>query len=400
MPGAYEPLTDALLDPATYAGDLHAALDDLRARGPLSWNSAKGFWAVTTHAEVSEVSADPARFCSKRGILIDEIGVAYDSPPTMMHADPPEHTRYRKLVRPGFTNSVVRGLEPLVRERTARLLDRMAAAAADGSVVDVTAALAVPLPIQLITTLLGLPEADEERIFRWSEAAIPGATDLSVEERDQHLSEMAVELLTLAAARRTEPRDDVVSMLAGYEEDGEALTSDELGMFLIQLLVAGNETTRNAISGGLVALAEHPHELERLGADPSVVPSAVEEVLRWTTPVTSFLRTAVEDTVLAGTEVAAGDPLLLLYASANRDPAEFGATAGTFDVGRTPNHHVALGHGPHFCLGAALARLELSVVLEGVAERWSRLEVAGPVVRSGSSVIAGIRSAPMRLEAR
>jgi cytochrome P450 len=400
VPGPHEPLTDALLDPDTYAGDLHGALAGLRAGAPLGWNATRGFWAVSRHADVSEASSDPTRFCSKRGILVDEIGVTYDTPPTMMHADPPEHTRYRKLVRPGFTNTVVRGLEPLVRERTARLLDELEAAAAGGQAVDVTAALAVPLPIQLIATLVGLPEEDEARLFRWSEAAIPGAADLTQEERDEAMTEMAVELLGLAAARRQAPRDDVVSMLAGYEEDGETLTDDELGMFLIQLLVAGNETTRNAISGGLVALAEHPGQLERLAADPGLVPTAVEEVLRWTTPVTSFLRTAVDDTELGGVAIAAGDPLLLLYASANRDEAEFGATASTFDVGRTPNHHVALGHGPHFCLGAALARLELSVVLEGVAERWTALQVAGPVGRSGSSVIAGITSAPLVLEPR
>jgi cytochrome P450 len=400
VPGTHEPLTDALLEPGTYAGDLHAVLDELRATTPLAWNGTAGFWAVTRHADVSEASADPARFCSKHGILVDEIGVSYDSPPTMMHADPPEHTRYRKLARPGFTNTVVRGLEPLVRERTTRLLDALAAAADGGATVDVTALLAVPLPIQLIASLLGLPEGDEARLFAWSEAAIPGATDISAEERDAQLTEMAIELLGLAAARRAEPRDDVVSMLACYEEDGETLTDDELGMFLIQLLVAGNETTRNSISGALVALADHPDQLDRLAGDASLVPSAVEEVLRWTTPVTSFLRTAVDDTELGGVPIAGGDPLLLLYASANRDESEFGPTAGTFDVGRSPNHHVALGHGPHFCLGAALARLELTVVLEGVVERWRRLTVAGPVVRSGSSVIAGIKSAPLILEAR
>jgi cytochrome P450 len=400
VPGTHEPRTDALLDPATYAGDLHAALARLRAEAPLAWNATKGFWAVSRHADVSEVSSDPSRFCSGQGILVDEIGVTYDSPPTMMHADPPQHTRYRKLARPGFTNAVVRGLEPMVRERTGLLLDALATAAQGGAVVDVTARLAVPLPIQLIASLLGLPEGDEERLFRWSEAAIPGATDWPEEERVGLLGEMTVELLGLAAQRRVEPRDDVVSMLAGYEEDGESLTDDELGMFLIQLLVAGNETTRNSISGALVALAEHPDQLERLAADPSLLPTAVEEVLRWTTPVTSFLRTAVADTTLAGTAIAAGDPLLLLYASANRDEAEYGPTADTFDVGRTPNHHVALGHGPHFCLGAALARLELTVVLEGVVARWRRLEVAGPIVRSGSSIIAGIRAAPLRLEPR
>jgi len=400
VPGAHEPLTDALLDPGTYAGDLHQALAALRAEAPLAWNATAGFWSVARHADVSEASSDPGRFCSSKGILVEEIGVTYDSPPTMMHADPPEHSRYRKLVRPGFTNTVVRDLEVMVRERTTRLLDALAVKAADGAVVDVTAELAVPLPIQLIASLLGLPEGDEERLFRWSEAAIPGATDLSDEERMTLLTEMTVDLLTLASARRAEPRDDVVSMLAAYAEDGETLTADELGMFLVQLLVAGNETTRNSISGALVALAEHPEQLDRLAADPGLLPNAVEEVLRWTTPVTSFLRTAVADTELSGVAIAAGDPMLLLYASANRDEAEFGPTAGTFDLGRTPNHHVALGHGPHFCLGAALARLELSVVLEGVAERWQRLTVAGPVVRSGSSVISGIKAAPLTLEPR
>ncbi len=400
MPGPHEPLTDALLDPATYRGDLHAVLDRLRSEAPLAWNDTTGFWAVTRHADVSEASCDPARFCSAQGILLDEIGVTYDSPPTMMHSDPPEHTRYRKLVRLGFTHAVVRQLEALVRQRTGEALDVLEAKGADGAVVDVTAELAVPLPIQLIAQLLGLPPGDEERLFRWSEAAIPGATEWSEDERAALLGEMTVELLALAAARRQDPRDDVVSMLATYEEDGEALTDDELGMFLIQLLVAGNETTRNAISGGLVALAEHPDQLDRLAADPSLLPTAVEEVLRWTTPVTSFLRTAVADTTLGGTAIAAGDPLLLIYAAANRDEAEFGPTASRFDVGRTPNHHMALGHGPHFCLGAALARLELSVVLEGVTQRWRRLAVAGPVVHSGSSVISGIRSAPLVLEAR
>jgi cytochrome P450 len=400
MPGSHEPLTDALLDPATYESDVHAVLDRLRAEAPLAWNGTKGFWAVTRHADVSEASSDPSRFCSSKGILLDEIGVTYDSPPTMMHSDPPEHTRYRKLVRPGFSNAVVRQLEVLVRERTDAALEALATKAADGTAVDVTVELAVPLPIQLIAQLLGLPPGDEERLFRWSEAAIPGATDWPEEERNALLGEMTVELLGLAAARRQDPRDDVVSMLATYEEDGESLTDDELGMFLIQLLVAGNETTRNAISGALVALAEHPEQLDRLAADASLLPTAVEEVLRWTTPVTSFMRTAVTDTELGGTAITAGDPLLLVYAAANRDEVEFGPTARTFDVGRTPNHHVALGHGPHFCLGAALARLELSVVLEGVARRWRRLEVAGPVVHSGSAVISGIRSAPLALVPR
>jgi cytochrome P450 len=399
VPGVHDPRTDRLLDPATYAGDLHGALRELRNDAPVAWNATSGFWAIAAHADVAAASSDPTRFCSKQGILVEEIGTTYETAPTMMHTDPPEHTRYRKLVRPGFTQTVVRDLEGLVRERTGRLLDDLAVGSADGDPVDVVEQLAVPLPIQLIATLLGLPPGDEQRLFRWSEAAIPGATDWPEDERMAQLTEMTIELLTLAAARRDDPRDDVVSMLAAYEEDGERLSNDELGMFLIQLLVAGNETTRHSISGTFAAFADHPDQLERLAADRSLVPSAVEEVLRWTTPVTSFLRTAVGDTELSGVAIVAGDPVLLLYASANRDEAEFGPTAGTFDVGRTPNHHLALGFGPHFCLGAALARLELTAVIDGILDRWDHVELAGPVERSGSSVISGIRHAPVRLRA-
>jgi cytochrome P450 len=189
-------------------------------------------------------------------------------------------------------------------------------------------------------------------------------------------------------------------MLAEVEVDGERLSDDELGMFLIQLLVAGNETTRHAISGGIVALAANPEQWSRLARDRGLVATAVEEILRWTSPVTSFMRTATVDAQLGGTAVAADDPLLLLYASADRDEAAFGPTAGTFDVGRTPNHHLAFGFGPHFCLGAALARLELAVILEGLLDRFTalRLPAGAHVERSGSSVIGGIRRAETVLD--
>jgi cytochrome P450 len=399
VPGDHDPRTDELLEPATYAGDLHAVLTVLREEAPVAWNSTAGFWAVSRHADVVAVSTDPARFCSSRGILVEEIGRTYDSPPTMMHTDPPEHTRYRSLVRPGFTPSVTRGLEPLVRERARALLDALVDHAHQGP-VDVVAGLAVPFPIQVIATLLGLPEGEEDRLFAWSEAAVPGASELDDDERMGLLGEMTVELLALAADRRTEPRDDVTSMLAAVHDDGDALSDDELGMFLIQLLVAGNETTRNALSGGLVALAEHPEQWDRLRADRSLVAGAVEEILRWTTPVTSFLRTATVDTELSGTAITAGDPVLLLYASANRDPRELGPDADRFDIARSPNHHLAFGFGTHFCLGAALARLELAVVLEELLDRVAALAPAGEVERSGSSIINGIRHAPLALTPR
>ena len=398
VPGLHDPRTDALLDTATYAdaSAAHGVYSDLRSAPGLAWNDTAGFWAVARHADVLAVSADPARFCSSRGILVEEIGRTYDSPPTMMHTDPPAHTRYRSLVFPGFRPRAVRDLEPAVLALAAELLDALPA----GEPVDVVTDLAVPFPIRVIVAMLGLDRADEDRVWRWSEAAIPGATDWSEDERMTLLGEMTVELLGLAADRRSAPRDDVVSMLAGVEVDGERLSADELGMFLVQLLVAGNETTRHAVSGGVVALAADRAQWDRLVADRALVPTAVEEVLRWTSPVTSFLRAATVDSEVAGTPVRAGDPLLLLYASANRDEAAFGPTASRFDVGRTPNHHVAFGFGPHFCLGAALARLEIAVVLEGLLDRFTGLSIPeGAVIeRSGSSVIGGIRRAEVVLD--
>ena len=391
MPGVHEPLTDALLAPETYAGDPHEVFSALRAQQPVAWNATAGFWAVTRHADVVAISSDPGTFCSGRGILVQEIGTTYDSPPTMMHTDPPAHTRYRSLVQPGFKPSVVRGLETMVRSRTAALVD----AFVDGTVVDVVPLLAEPLPLQVICAILGLPDDHYDKLLEWSYAAIPGAVDLTDDERMASLGEMTVELLALASARRADPADDLTSVLANVAVDGEQLRDDELGMFLIQLLVAGTETTRNALSGGLAELAALPAQWARLRGDRALVTTAVEEILRWTTPVISFMRTATHDVRVGDVDVASGDPLLLLYASANRDELEFGATASAFDVGREPNHHVAFGFGTHFCLGAALARLELRAVLDALLDRYATVELAGDVVRTGSSVIAGVTSAPL-----
>ena len=393
MPGDHVALTDALLEPATYSGDPHGVVAELRASHPMAWNATKGFWAVSRHADVLAASTDPATFCSSKGILVQEIGSSYDSPPTMMHTDPPAHTRYRGLVQPAFKPSVVRDLEAMVRERTGVLIDALVA----GEPVDIVDAVAAPLPLQVINAILGLPDSDYDKLLAWSTAAIPGADDLTDDERMVVLTEMTVELLGLAASRRANPKDDLTSLLATVVVDGEQLRDDELGMFLIQLLVAGNETSRNALSGGLVALAENPEEWNRLRGDRSLVTRAVEEMLRWTTPVISFMRTATRDCTLGGADVSAGDPLLLLYASADRDEAAFGPTADQFDVGRDPNHHVAFGFGPHFCLGAALARLELRAVLEALLDRFERIERAGAVQRTGSAVIAGVVHAPLVL---
>jgi cholest-4-en-3-one 26-monooxygenase len=387
----HEPLTDPLVDDQFYAGDPFPQYARLRGDAPVAWNATKGFWAISRWDEVMAVSTDPKTFCSGRGILVMEIGASYDTPPTMMHTDPPEHTVYRKLVQPGFAPGRMRALEGDVRRRAKLLVDEIE----PGRPVDFVETVSVPFPLYIISALLGMPDEDWRRFFEWSEAVIPGATDWSEEKRATLRAEMHDTLLAATVARRADPRDDLISVLAQVEIEERRLTDAELTMFLVQLLVAGNETTRNLISGGVLALAERPEAWERLRGDRSLVPPAVEEMLRWTSPVVSFMRTATRDIELAGRAIGEGDPVLMLYASANRDELQFGPTADRFDIGRNPNQHVAFGFGTHFCIGATLARIEARVLLEELLDRFETVELAGDVDRSHSSVIAGVKRAPL-----
>jgi cytochrome P450 len=315
-----------------------------------------------------------------------------------MHTDPPDHTRYRALVAPAFRPSVLRGLEAAVRDRVRALLD---AIPPDGP-FDAVEALAAPLPLQVICLLLGVPEDDWPRFLRWSEAIVPGAApELTDEERNALRIECGTYLVGVAHERRVAPREDVISQLAGVELEGDRLTDVELVMFLIQLLVAGNETTRHAISGGLLALAEHPAQWADLRARPGdLLPTAVEEILRWTSPVVYFLRTATRPVALGGAHVAAGDRVMLLYGAANRDPAAFGPDADRFAIARRPSAaSLTFGFGPHFCLGAALARMEIRLVLEEAARRHARIERAGEPAYNGSSVVSGLRHCMLAFQA-
>jgi cytochrome P450 len=386
-----EALAAGLTDPSLYAGDPFPLYARLRAEAPVAWNAEHGFWALTTHPEVQHAGVDPQTFCSRQGILVQEIGVEHATPPTMMHTDPPAHTRYRRLVQPGFKSTVVRDLEAAVRDHARALVD----AIEPGVPVDLLPSLSVPFPLQVICHLLGVDGDEWPRFYEWSEAVIPGAVDWPQEKIAALQLEMWQFLVGTAKARRAAPRDDVISAIATAAVDGDELSDDELAMFLVQLLVAGNETTRNLLSGGLLALADEPAQWARLRDDRDAVATAVEELLRWTTPVISFLRTATRDTELRGQPIAAGEPVLLVYASANRDEEVFGPTAGRLDVGRDPNPHLSFGFGPHFCLGAALARLEGRVVLEELLDRFSAIDPAGLVERAPSPVIAGIRKAPV-----
>jgi cytochrome P450 len=394
----HEPLTEQLADEAFPHDDPFPLYAALRAAGPLVWNATGGYWVAARHAEVTAVGADATRFCSGRGILTFEIGVDYPSPPTMMHTDPPAHTRYRSLVQPAFGRRVVRALEPTIRAAATRLVTQVRT----DEPIDIVADLAAILPVQVIGMILGIPEAEWDRVWAWSEASIPGTETWSDAERRNALrAEMTAELAGLVASARVNPRNDVISQLVHEDLDGDRLSDDELAMFLNQLLVAGNETTRNAISGGLVAFSEHPEQWPRLVDDRALVDTATDEMLRWTTPVIAFMRTATVDATVGGTAVAAGDPILMLYASANRDELEFGPDADTFRIDRSPNHHVAFGFGPHFCLGAALARLEIAATLDALADAGvTRIERAGDVQRSRSTIIAGVTHAPLTLHTK
>jgi cytochrome P450 len=399
-------VTDAsrLTDPSLYqGGDPFALYAQLRSDSPVTWvqptDDHGGFWAVSTHPEVASMGADPERFCSSRGILIDEIGTHYDTPPTMMHTDPPQHTRYRRLVQPGFKPSMVRTMEAGVLAKAQALIETLPV----GQAVDIVGALSIPYPLQVICELLGVDGEQWPRFYEWSEAVIPGESERSEEERGRLQLEMWEYLVGMANARRAAPADDVVSALATVGADAsdpsEQLSEAELAMFLIQLLVAGNETTRNLLSGGLVALAERPDQWARLRDDRSLLPTAVEELLRWTTPVISFMRTSTQPVEVRGQAIAEGDPVLLLYASANRDETVFGPDADTLRIDRSPNPHVSFGFGPHFCLGAALARLEAKAVLGELLDRFETVTLSGPaaeaIEHTASPVIAGVRKAEL-----
>ena len=354
----------ALDDPAFWAGDAEPALARLRAETPVHWYEPGKFWALTRHADVLAVSKDPASFCSSQGVLMadrDRTVVAADS---ILYVDPPTHARYRKLVSAGFTSRRVAALEEQVRRLAREVLE----AIDPTDEVDLVDAVAAPLPLLVIADLLGVTASDRDQFRIWSDAVMEAASQITDEN-----ALLALELMdyfTKALAERANaPRDDLLSVLVNAEVDGDRLALGEQIGFCMSLLVAGNETTRSAISGGLVALAEHPDQRSRLAGDPALLPIAVEEVLRWVTPISAMARTATADTVIGDEKVSAGDYVVMVYLSANRDEAVFGADAAAFDITRVSNPHLTFGIGEHFCLGASLARLETRVLLEELLSR-------------------------------
>jgi cytochrome P450 len=392
--GAADPIDPR--DAAFFAReDYYDVLAWLRAEDPVHACSP-GFWVVSRYEDIRDLSRDPAHFCSGRGALVNDPIRSGGTPmraPSILHMDPPEHAAFRKLVNRQFTPRALSVLEESIRKSACRLLD---AVDAHGP-IDFVGELAAPFPLVVIAELLGIEEADREDFRRWSDAAIE-SPDLPPEDTMAALGELSGFITEHIGVKRERPGSDLVSLLVESEVDGQPLSKEELFMFLLTLLVAGNETTRTLLSGSAIVLAEHPDQRAWLARDPASLPGAVEECLRWVTPVHAFCRTATEDAVIAGTHVHAGDYLCMLYASANRDERVFGPDAAVFDVRRrTVPVHLAFGFGEHVCLGASLARIEARIFNEELLARFPSYQLAGPVERVLSTTVAGVRSLPVVL---
>ncbi|MFA5883437.1 MAG: cytochrome P450 [Acidimicrobiia bacterium] len=390
------------LDPTTtdFYGrpDYPSVLTALRDEAPVH-RVADGLVTVARYEDIREVSREPGRFCSGRGAMVHDpirTGTFRSDSPSILFVDPPDHAQHRGLVNRKFTPRAVSGMEARVREIATTVFDRLPAGAEPIDVVD---HLTAPFPLMVIAELLGIPDGDRGDFRRWSDATIE-STDRPPEDTMAAIMEMHAFLAAHVEQKVRNPGDDLVSVLAHGEVQGRRLGPDEIFTWLLTLLVAGNETTRTLLSGGMVALAEHPDQRAALAANPAGIPAAVEECLRWVTPIQTFCRTVVADTTVGGVPVQADDYLIMLYASGNRDERAFGPTAGAFDVTRPVNPaHLAFGFGEHLCLGAALARLEARVFLEELLARFPEYELAGEPERVPSTLVAGIHVLPVVLAA-
>lgn len=392
----------------------HDRLAAVMATPGLVWHpyESNGFWAVARHADVKEVSKAPEVFSSGLGHtnLWDLDDDALEARRSIIDTDAPDHTRLRRLVSKAFTPRSIRNWEDVTRTIAAGLLDDFIAQGGG----DWVAAVAAPLPIRVILSILGVPVEDADYLVELSNYLVEGTGDRPSLPDDAFGNTTPVRLLPFAspashalyeyaerigADRRANPRDDIVSQLVQAEEDGDRLSHDEYRNFFHVLVFAGNETTRTALTHGAMAFARFPDQWERVLADPGLLDQAVEEVLRWATPVLHMRRTAAVDTTLAGTAIAAGDKVVMWYCAANRDPAVFD-DPHTFDVGRVDNPHFAFGGGgPHFCLGAFLARMEIKVLLDEMRKRTVALEQLGPELRAPSNFVHGVLEVEMGIRA-
>ncbi|UGT62522.1 cytochrome P450 [Nocardia asteroides] len=400
-----------LAEPAAYTDEprLHAALSGLRARTPVSYVDVPGykpFWAVTKHADVLAVERNGALFSNwPRPVLMsaesDEQQAAVGIR-TLIHMDDPQHRVVRAVAADWFAPKAMRAMELRITELAKRYVDRMRDA---GGECDFVQEVAVNYPLFVIMSLLGVPESDFPRMLKLTQELL-GSDDeeyqrsaVSQEEKIGALLDMFAYFTEITGARRATPTEDLASTIANARVDGEPLSEIDTVSYYAIIATAGHDTTSGTISGGLRALAENPGQLARLRADMSLLPQATEEMIRWVTPVKAFMRTATADTTLRGVPIAEGDSLLLSYISANRDEEAFDDPF-RFDIGREPNKHVAFGFGVHFCLGAALARLEVNRFFAELIPRLTSVELAGEPELTATTFVGGLKHLPIRYTLR
>ena len=376
-----------LLDRAWYAGDPEPGYAWLREHRPVYHDPHTGLWGLARHRDVVWAETHPDLFSSALGSRPGR-----EPQPSMIDCDDPRHLRHRRLVNKGFTPRRVADHEAHLREVVTELIDAVEPLGGCDLVRD----LAAPLPMRMIAELLGVPPSDGPMLQEWSDQLISGADDPRYRTDAVMLAALGFAGYAdgIIAERRESPQDDLLSLLVTA---ADSLSHEELIGESMLLLVGGNETTRNAITGGMEALLRDPAQHARLVADPSLIPSAAEEFLRWVSPIINMARTTTRDVAVGDVVIPEGDQVLLMYASANRDPAVFDRP-DRFDITRDPNPHVSFGFGTHFCLGASLARLEIRVMLEELTRRLPRLALADPaatVARTPSSFIRGIPSLPV-----
>jgi cytochrome P450 len=408
-----------LMDPAAYGRDgyPHGLWERLRRESAVHWCEIPDlapFWAITKHAHICEISKQPDKFLSGPGIIparremLERIARgeknAFDSMQTIITMDGPKHRAYRKVASPWFTPHAVRRLDEVVETSARRLVDRLYDAQSGGEGrCDFVTEIAVKHPLRILCSILGVPEADEEPILRLTQQLFAGEDPefkRSEADRQEAFKNLGLEFVQyfgkIIADRRAKPSDDLASLLANAQVNGAPMGPIEtLGYYLI-VFTAGHDTTRNAIAGGMEALVANPDQLALLRSDPAGrVNDAVEEIVRWTTPVNFMMRTAACDYELGTTKIAKGERVVLYYASANRDEEVF-VEPNRFKIDRHPNPHLGFGIGEHFCLGANLARKSQRALFQQLASRLEHVEADGPAERLVASFVAGIKHLPIR----
>ena len=380
-----------LLDGRWYASQPFADWAWMREHTPAYWDAKNEVWALTRYDDVLAVEKDPGTFSSHRAPRPHG-----DHLPMMISMDAPEHSRRRKLVSRGFTPRRVREHEPTIRRICTEIIDRVAPKGECDFVWDIAA----PLPLLLIADMLGFPPESYADLLRWSDDLIRATTA----DPPQEVAEAGLEAmlafrefeLGVIADRRSSARDDLVSILCDAEIDGERLDDESIIQESLLILIGGDETSRHVMTDGMLALLEHPDQLAILRDDPATIEAGVEELLRWVSPIKNMARTVTADVELHGLTLREGDQVILLYPAVNRDPRVF-EDPERLDVRRDPNPHLAFGFGPHFCLGAALARLELNVMFAELLRRLPDLHLAGdPMPRRPSNFISGPEAMPVR----